>query len=80
MYLSMPHLFPTVAFLKHLPRITTAILVSFVARGLSSIRNQIFCYTAISSAGIIGILPGYLICTGFRLSSLFNADIFLHNK
>ncbi|KAF9451649.1 DUF1212-domain-containing protein [Macrolepiota fuliginosa MF-IS2] len=41
--------------------ITVAILVSFVARGLSAIRSQIFCYTAISSAGIIGILPGYLI-------------------
>jgi hypothetical protein len=42
-------------------RITIAIFVSFTARGLSSIRSQIFCYTAISSAGIIGILPGYLI-------------------
>ncbi|KAF8205090.1 DUF1212-domain-containing protein [Pholiota molesta] len=41
--------------------ITISILVSFTARGLSSIRTQIFCYTAISSAGIIGILPGYLI-------------------
>ncbi|KIY49341.1 DUF1212-domain-containing protein [Fistulina hepatica ATCC 64428] len=42
-------------------RITVAIIVSFAARGLSSIRSRIFCYTAISSAGIIGILPGYLI-------------------
>ncbi|KAF9057691.1 hypothetical protein BJ165DRAFT_1335228 [Panaeolus papilionaceus] len=41
--------------------ITVSIFVSFVARGLSSIRSQIFCYTAISSSGIIGILPGYLI-------------------
>ncbi|KAG7096799.1 hypothetical protein E1B28_004208 [Marasmius oreades] len=41
--------------------ITVAIFVSFTARGLSSIRSRIFCYTAISSAGIIGILPGYLI-------------------
>ncbi|KAF8639835.1 hypothetical protein AX17_001090 [Amanita inopinata Kibby_2008] len=41
--------------------ITIAILISFTARGLSSIRSQIFCYTAISSAGIVGILPGYLI-------------------
>ncbi|KIJ70090.1 hypothetical protein HYDPIDRAFT_78690 [Hydnomerulius pinastri MD-312] len=41
--------------------ITTAMLMSFTARGLSSIRSEIFCYTAISSAGIIGILPGYLI-------------------
>lgn len=41
--------------------ITISIFVSFVARGLSSIRSRIFCYTAISSSGIIGILPGYLI-------------------
>ncbi|KAK1229511.1 pheromone-regulated protein prm10 [Marasmius sp. AFHP31] len=41
--------------------ITVAIFVSFAARGLSSIRTQIFCYTAISSSAIIGILPGYLI-------------------
>ncbi|KAI0921250.1 hypothetical protein AcW2_006282 [Taiwanofungus camphoratus] len=41
--------------------ITVTIIISFLARGLSSIRSQIFCYTAISSAGIVGILPGYLI-------------------
>ncbi|KAE9383859.1 DUF1212-domain-containing protein [Gymnopus androsaceus JB14] len=41
--------------------ITVAIFVSFAARGLSSIRSRLFCYTAISSAGIVGILPGYLI-------------------
>ncbi|KAL1747665.1 hypothetical protein HDZ31DRAFT_31302 [Schizophyllum fasciatum] len=41
--------------------ITVAIFVSFAARGLSSIRSRIFCYSAISSAGIVGILPGYLI-------------------
>lgn len=41
--------------------ITVTTCVSFVARGLSSIRSQVFCYTAISSSSIIGILPGYLI-------------------
>jgi len=41
--------------------ITMTIFISFLARGLSSIRSQVFCYTAISSAGIVGILPGYLI-------------------
>ncbi|KAI0029733.1 DUF1212-domain-containing protein [Vararia minispora EC-137] len=41
--------------------ITVAISISFLARALSSIRSQIFCYTAISSAAIVGILPGYLI-------------------
>lgn len=45
----------------HRYRITVTIIISFLARGLSSIRSQIFCYTAISSAGIVGILPGYLI-------------------
>lgn len=42
-------------------RITTAMFMSLTARGLSSIRSQMFCYEAISSAGIIGILPGFLI-------------------
>ncbi|KAI0301187.1 DUF1212-domain-containing protein [Multifurca ochricompacta] len=41
--------------------ITIAIFISFLARALSSIRNELFCYTAISSAGIVCILPGYLI-------------------
>ncbi|GBE89188.1 hypothetical protein SCP_1501960 [Sparassis crispa] len=39
--------------------ITVTIFISFLARGLSSIRSQIICYTAVSSAGIVGILPGY---------------------
>ncbi|KAH8102446.1 DUF1212-domain-containing protein [Cristinia sonorae] len=41
--------------------VTVTIAIAFAARGLSSIRSQIFCYTAISSAGIVLILPGYLI-------------------
>ncbi|KAJ8698312.1 pheromone-regulated protein prm10 [Pleurotus ostreatus] len=41
--------------------ITITIFISFTARGLSSIRSHLFCYTAISSSSIIGILPGYLI-------------------
>ncbi|KAI0269942.1 hypothetical protein BC834DRAFT_819968 [Gloeopeniophorella convolvens] len=41
--------------------ISIAIFISFLARALSSIRSELFCYTAISSAGIVGILPGYLI-------------------
>ena len=55
------YLFFITPALKKPFRITISIIVSFVARGLSSIRSQIFCYTAISSSGIIGILPGYLI-------------------
>lgn len=43
--------------------ITITVFISFMARGLSSIPSQKFCYTAISSAGIVSILPGYLILT-----------------
>lgn len=35
--------------------------MSFIARGLDSIPGHLFCYSAISSAAIVGILPGYLI-------------------
>jgi len=35
--------------------------MSFIARGLASIPGHLFCYSAISSAAIVGILPGYLI-------------------
>jgi len=44
-------------------RISMAMLMSFFARGLSSIPGDYFCYIAISSAAIVGILPGYLVCT-----------------
>lgn len=36
-------------------------MISFAARGLSSIPGHKYCYTAIMSASIVGILPGYLI-------------------
>ncbi|KEP55710.1 putative pheromone-regulated membrane protein [Rhizoctonia solani 123E] len=50
--------------------ITAAMMVSFVARGLSSIRSGIFCYSAISSAGVVLILPGYLVlCSSLELAS-----------
>ncbi|KAF8489254.1 hypothetical protein F5888DRAFT_1747292 [Russula emetica] len=41
--------------------VSVAIFISFLARALSSIHIELFCYTAISSAGIVCILPGYLI-------------------
>ena len=50
-----------------------AMLMSFCARGLSSIPGDYFCYIAISSAAIVGILPGYLVRT--CILSLY-ADIF----
>ncbi|KZP03350.1 hypothetical protein FIBSPDRAFT_769060 [Athelia psychrophila] len=43
--------------------ITMAMLVSFTARGVSSIRGSLFCYSAISSAGVVSILPGFMILT-----------------
>jgi hypothetical protein len=36
-------------------------LVSFVARALSNVPGNIFCYNAISSSGVILILPGFTI-------------------
>src|SRR5580692_580192 len=44
-------------------RIVVAILVSFVARMLNSIGGHIFCYSAISSSGVVLILPGFLVRT-----------------
>lgn len=41
--------------------ITMAGFMSLIARGLASIPGHLFCYSAISSAAIVGILPGYLI-------------------
>ncbi|KAG8890577.1 hypothetical protein FRB98_007131 [Tulasnella sp. 332] len=50
--------------------ISVAILFSFIARGLASIRSQIFCYSAISSAGVVLVLPGYMIlCSALELAS-----------
>jgi hypothetical protein len=56
-----------------LSRISMAMLMSFCARGLSSIPGDYFCYIAISSAAIVGILPGYLVRT--CILSLY-ADLF----
>ena len=53
-------------------RIVVAILVSFVARLLNSIGGHVFCYSAISSSGVVLILPGFLVrmCACHRLCSL----------
>lgn len=42
-------------------RISVTIVVAFVARGLSNIPGEIFCYSAVSSAGVVVILPGFTI-------------------
>ncbi|KAH7343993.1 hypothetical protein B0J17DRAFT_644935 [Rhizoctonia solani] len=50
--------------------ISAAMMVSFVARGLSSVPSGIFCYSAISSAGVVLILPGYMVlCSSLELAS-----------
>jgi uncharacterized membrane protein YjjP (DUF1212 family) len=40
--------------------ISVATIVSFISRGLST--TGIFCYQSLSSAGVVLILPGYVIC------------------
>lgn len=42
-------------------RISVSIIVAFVARGLSNIPGDLFCYSAVSSAGVVVILPGFTI-------------------
>ncbi|KAF8140418.1 DUF1212-domain-containing protein [Boletus edulis] len=41
--------------------ISIAIIVSFVSRALSTIPGDLFCYNAISAAGVVLILPGFTI-------------------
>ncbi|CCO31389.1 Pheromone-regulated membrane protein 10 [Rhizoctonia solani AG-1 IB] len=41
--------------------ISAAMMMSFVARGLSSINGHLFCYSAISSASVVLILPGSIV-------------------
>lgn len=50
--------------------IASAIFVAFTARGLSNVQDGIFCYSAIASAGIVKLLPKYLIiCGSLELAS-----------
>jgi len=48
-------------------RISVSIIVAFVARSLSSIPGRVFCYSSISSAGVVLILPGFTICGSLSL-------------
>lgn len=45
----------------YVTRMAIAIFVSLVARLLNSISGHIFCYSAISSSGVVLILPGFLV-------------------
>ncbi|PLW04473.1 hypothetical protein PCANC_28410 [Puccinia coronata f. sp. avenae] len=48
--------------------ISVATIVSFISRGLST--TGIFCYQSLSSAGVVLILPGYVIlCGSLELAS-----------
>lgn len=40
---------------------TVAVFISLVARMLNSISDHYFCYSAISSAGVVLILPGFIV-------------------
>ncbi|KAJ7630769.1 hypothetical protein FB45DRAFT_979018 [Roridomyces roridus] len=41
--------------------ISVTIIVAFLARGLSNIPGNYFCYSAISGAGVVVILPGFTV-------------------
>ncbi|TFK56557.1 hypothetical protein OE88DRAFT_1730037 [Heliocybe sulcata] len=41
--------------------ISVSILMSFIARGLSTISNEIFCFAPIASTGVASILPGFTV-------------------
>ncbi|KAI0035149.1 DUF1212-domain-containing protein [Vararia minispora EC-137] len=43
--------------------VTAAVGMSLIARALSSIRTEIFCYNSIAYASIVGLLPGFLVLT-----------------
>ena len=49
-------------------RISVSILVSLIARILSTIHGHLFCYSAISSAGVVLILPGFTVRKWQRLT------------
>lgn len=52
-----------------------AAAVSFISRAISSIKSQIFCYSAVSSSSVISMLPGYMICESpNRLCFIMAAD------
>lgn len=42
--------------------ISASIIVAFIARALSNVPGDFFCYNAISSAGVVVILPGFTVC------------------
>lgn len=58
------------AMFSNFVEITSAIFVAFTARGLSSLPQGIFCYSAVASAGVVKLLPKYMIiCGSLELAS-----------
>ena len=49
-----------------------AIFISLAARLLNSIDGHLLCYSAISSAGVVLILPGFLVCMCILLHLFFH--------
>ena len=49
-----------------------AIFISLAARLLNSIDGHLLCYSAISSAGVVLILPGFLVCMCILLHLFFD--------
>ncbi|KDQ63377.1 hypothetical protein JAAARDRAFT_376354 [Jaapia argillacea MUCL 33604] len=41
--------------------ISISILMSFLARGLSTLPDNLFCYSAIASTGVASVLPGFTV-------------------
>ena len=51
--------------------ISAAVLTSFLARALGSIRGgDVFCFSALAQSSIALILPGYVVCKSFDRMSL----------
>ncbi|KAM0751263.1 DUF1212-domain-containing protein, partial [Meredithblackwellia eburnea MCA 4105] len=56
------------AIFSNIFEISIAALISFISRGLST--TNYFCYEALSSAGVVLVLPGYIIlCGSLELAS-----------
>ncbi|KAG9031248.1 hypothetical protein FRB95_002951 [Tulasnella sp. JGI-2019a] len=57
------HAAPKSSAFRNVFEISTALWIAFLARGLSSWQTDYFCYSAIQSAGVVLILPGFAILT-----------------
>ena len=80
-FLSKSHTWDVPKQITKVISITMAGFMSFIARGLASIPGHLFCYSAISSAAIVGILPGYLIRKFFFIPAVEDlAGIFLFSS